>query len=130
MTPAPSHARPDAGFAKRSYVRGMFTAIAPRYDFLNHLLSLSSDRWWRWRAIRRVRHVLRPGARAGRLLEAVPERERRLVVLVQAAAGLAVEAHASFGRSSRTRTALPCERGTSPGFFTSTSVVTPIMDLI
>ncbi|MDE3135590.1 MAG: bifunctional demethylmenaquinone methyltransferase/2-methoxy-6-polyprenyl-1,4-benzoquinol methylase UbiE [Acidobacteriota bacterium] len=45
-------------------VREMFGAIAPRYDFLNHLLSFSSDRWWRWRAIRRVRHVLRPGARA------------------------------------------------------------------
>jgi demethylmenaquinone methyltransferase/2-methoxy-6-polyprenyl-1,4-benzoquinol methylase len=45
-------------------VREMFSAIAPRYDFLNHLLSFSSDHWWRWRAIRRVRHVLRPGARA------------------------------------------------------------------
>ncbi len=29
-------------------VREMFTAIAPRYDFLNHLLSLNIDRlWWR-----------------------------------------------------------------------------------
>lgn len=46
------------------HVREMFGAIAPRYDFLNHLLSFSSDHWWRWRAIRRVRHVLRPGARA------------------------------------------------------------------
>jgi len=27
-----------------AYVRGMFTAIAPRYDFLNHLLSLNVDR--------------------------------------------------------------------------------------
>src|SRR5690349_23347557 len=37
--------------AKRSYVRGMFSAIAPRYDFLNHLLSLNLDRGWRRRAI-------------------------------------------------------------------------------
>ncbi len=44
-------------------VRELFGAIAPRYDFLNHLLSLSSDRWWRWRTVRRVRHKLRPGAR-------------------------------------------------------------------
>jgi demethylmenaquinone methyltransferase/2-methoxy-6-polyprenyl-1,4-benzoquinol methylase len=36
---------------KRDFVRGMFSAIAPRYDFLNHLLSLSLDRGWRRRAI-------------------------------------------------------------------------------
>jgi demethylmenaquinone methyltransferase/2-methoxy-6-polyprenyl-1,4-benzoquinol methylase len=37
--------------AKRDFVRGMFSAIAPRYDFLNRLLSLSLDRGWRRRAI-------------------------------------------------------------------------------
>jgi demethylmenaquinone methyltransferase/2-methoxy-6-polyprenyl-1,4-benzoquinol methylase len=58
----PQGAQDETEAARR--VREMFGAIAPRYDFLNHLLSLSSDRWWRWRAIRRVRHVLRPGARA------------------------------------------------------------------
>jgi len=39
---------------KRRYVRGMFTAIAPRYDFLNHLLSLNIDRSWRRTAVRRL----------------------------------------------------------------------------
>jgi demethylmenaquinone methyltransferase/2-methoxy-6-polyprenyl-1,4-benzoquinol methylase len=33
-------------------IRRMFGAIAPRYDLLNHLLSLNADRWWRWRATR------------------------------------------------------------------------------
>jgi len=32
----------------------MFTAIAPRYDFLNHLLSLNVDRRWRRRAVRHL----------------------------------------------------------------------------
>jgi demethylmenaquinone methyltransferase/2-methoxy-6-polyprenyl-1,4-benzoquinol methylase len=40
--------------AKRAYVRGMFTAIAPRYDFLNHLLTLNIDRRWRRRAVQRL----------------------------------------------------------------------------
>ena len=40
----------SGGQEKRSYVRAMFTAIAPRYDFLNHLLSLNIDRRWRRQA--------------------------------------------------------------------------------
>lgn len=39
---------------KRSYVRGMFAAIAPSYDLLNHLLSLNFDRGWRRRAVDRL----------------------------------------------------------------------------
>ncbi len=40
------------GADKRAYVRQMFADIAPRYDFLNHLLSLNIDRLWRRRAVR------------------------------------------------------------------------------
>ncbi len=42
-----------------SRVREMFRQIAPRYDLMNHLLSLNIDRYWRWRAVRRLR--IRPG---------------------------------------------------------------------
>ena len=35
-------------------VRGMFGAIAPRYDLLNHLLSLNIDRLWRRRTVARL----------------------------------------------------------------------------
>ncbi len=54
MPEAPLGTRLVAGDAKRSYVRDMFTAIAPRYDLLNHLLSLNIDRGWRRRAVRRL----------------------------------------------------------------------------
>lgn len=45
---------PLDGEAKRSYVREMFSAIAPRYDLLNHTLSLNFDRHWRRLAVRRL----------------------------------------------------------------------------
>src|ERR1700686_3109230 len=35
-------------------IRSMFNLIAPSYDFLNHLLSLNVDRYWRWRTTRLV----------------------------------------------------------------------------
>ncbi|HUA16953.1 MAG TPA: bifunctional demethylmenaquinone methyltransferase/2-methoxy-6-polyprenyl-1,4-benzoquinol methylase UbiE [Verrucomicrobiae bacterium] len=45
-------------------VREMFSSIAPRYDLLNHILSLNVDRvWWR-RTARTFRHILaQPDAR-------------------------------------------------------------------
>ncbi len=45
-------------------VREMFGQIAGRYDFLNHLLSLNIDRYWRWRTVRAV-----PPRRGGRVLD-------------------------------------------------------------
>lgn len=45
-------------------MRGMFGRVAHRYDLLNHLLSFQVDRYWRFRTVREVRHVLsRPDAR-------------------------------------------------------------------
>jgi demethylmenaquinone methyltransferase/2-methoxy-6-polyprenyl-1,4-benzoquinol methylase len=45
-------------------VREMFGRIAPRYDFLNHLLSLDTDKIWRRRVARRCSAILHdPAAR-------------------------------------------------------------------
>ena len=46
------------------HVREMFSRIAPRYDFLNHLLSFSLDYGWRRHAAQRFeRELRRPEAR-------------------------------------------------------------------
>jgi demethylmenaquinone methyltransferase/2-methoxy-6-polyprenyl-1,4-benzoquinol methylase len=53
------------GQSKAAEVRSMFAEIAPRYDFLNHALSLNVDRRWRRFVVAKVADLLdRPGARA------------------------------------------------------------------
>jgi demethylmenaquinone methyltransferase / 2-methoxy-6-polyprenyl-1,4-benzoquinol methylase len=52
----PEGARNEAEASRK--VREMFTEIAPRYDLLNHLLSLEIDRLWRARTARRLRPIL------------------------------------------------------------------------
>ena len=52
-TPTRSAALPSDE-EKAAHVRRMFSSIAPRYDLLNHLLSLNIDRLWRRRAVDRL----------------------------------------------------------------------------
>lgn len=62
MGAAPEGAN-DPQSASRA-VREMFTTIAPRYDLLNHVLSMNIDRLWWWRAARTFDAILkRPDAR-------------------------------------------------------------------
>lgn len=42
------------GLVRKQYVRTLFNGIAPRYDFLNHLLSAGFDLYWRRKAIARL----------------------------------------------------------------------------
>lgn len=51
------------GVEKRAYVREMFAEIAPRYDLLNHLLSLNIDKRWRRRAVTDLGWERAPGGR-------------------------------------------------------------------
>lgn len=50
----------DVAGGRARAVREMFSAIAPRYDLLNHLLSLNIDRSWRRRAVGRLGWETRP----------------------------------------------------------------------
>jgi len=54
---APPGARDEASAA--AAVREMFTSIAPRYDLLNHVLSMNVDRLWWNRTARLFSEVLR-----------------------------------------------------------------------
>jgi demethylmenaquinone methyltransferase / 2-methoxy-6-polyprenyl-1,4-benzoquinol methylase len=47
-------AQPHQGEARERQVRTLFSEIAPRYDLLNHVLSLNVDRRWRRKAVRRL----------------------------------------------------------------------------
>ena len=59
---APAGARDEAAAADA--VREMFTSIAPRYDLLNHVLSMNIDRVWWNRTARVFSDILRrPNAR-------------------------------------------------------------------
>jgi demethylmenaquinone methyltransferase / 2-methoxy-6-polyprenyl-1,4-benzoquinol methylase len=51
------------GEEKRAYVRTVFEQIAPRYDLLNHLLSLNIDRLWRRRALEALGWTAAPEGR-------------------------------------------------------------------
>ncbi len=54
-------AEPASGGARAAQVRRLFSEIAPRYDLLNHVLSLNIDRRWRRRAVRELGWDRDPG---------------------------------------------------------------------
>ena len=53
----------EGGTEKSDYVKQVFSEIAPRYDLLNHLLSLNIDRIWRRKAIAKLGVSRNPAAR-------------------------------------------------------------------
>ena len=50
----------NIGQTKKEEVREMFDNIAPKYDLLNHTLSMNIDRIWRRRVVRIVRRSMNP----------------------------------------------------------------------
>ncbi len=64
---ATDESRPSRGRERARQVRQIFSEIAPRYDLLNHLLSLNVDRSWRSRAVNALGWKETP---SGRFLDA------------------------------------------------------------
>src|ERR1700743_1666227 len=60
--------RPEGTTSEReasAKVQGMFSGIAPSYDFLNHALTLNLDNWWRRKTAQKFSAILaKPEARA------------------------------------------------------------------
>ena len=59
--PPTNPAAPRAGSDREEQVQRIFSEIAPRYDLLNHVLSLNVDRWWRRQAVDLLRWDEAPG---------------------------------------------------------------------
>jgi demethylmenaquinone methyltransferase / 2-methoxy-6-polyprenyl-1,4-benzoquinol methylase len=89
-------------------VREMFTRIAPRYDLLNHILSLQMDRLWRARTAKILRPILeREDAKildlccgTGDLAFALSRRGRARVWGADFAHTMLVRAHAKAAEAS------------------------------
>lgn len=65
--PSEHPATPKAGVDRERQVQRLFSEIAPRYDLLNHVLSMNVDRAWRRRAVDLLRWERAP---EGRYLDA------------------------------------------------------------
>lgn len=59
--PSVPPAAPKRGTERHSQVQTLFSEIAPRYDLLNHVLSLNIDRSWRSKALDRLGWEQAPG---------------------------------------------------------------------
>lgn len=61
--PSTSEARPREGTERERQVQRLFSEIAPRYDLLNHVLSMNIDRSWRSAAVGKLDWESAPGGR-------------------------------------------------------------------
>ena len=127
----PEGAQTEADASRK--VREMFTEIAPRYDFLNHLLSLEMDRLWRARSARRLRPVLQRAD--GRVLDLCCGTGDLAFALARSGPAQVIGAdfsHAMLMRANGKRKALPHDResrsGAPDAFFEADALRLPFAD--
>lgn len=111
-------------------VREMFTSIAPRYDLLNHVLSLNVDRvWWR-RTAKTFRHIVtRPDARILDLCCGTGDMTFSLVRAAEKSSPQILGAdfsHAMLQRASAKARA--AHNGTGPGWIEADALNLPFPD--
>jgi demethylmenaquinone methyltransferase/2-methoxy-6-polyprenyl-1,4-benzoquinol methylase len=91
----PEGAVTEADASKK--VREMFTEIAPRYDLLNHLLSLQLDRLWRARAAKHLRPIFfKQETSAGNHKAVFVRRETSVLDLCCGTGDLAIALHRRY----------------------------------
>jgi demethylmenaquinone methyltransferase / 2-methoxy-6-polyprenyl-1,4-benzoquinol methylase len=107
------------GAAKAAAVRGMFDAIAPRYDLVNRVMTVGLDRRWRSEAVRRLdlprgAVVLDLAAGTGDLC-AEAERQGLRPIGIDLALGMLQAGHADSPRVQGDITRLPVPDGAADG---------------
>jgi demethylmenaquinone methyltransferase/2-methoxy-6-polyprenyl-1,4-benzoquinol methylase len=95
---------------REARIRRMFGHIAPSYDFLNHLLSLNVDHYWRWRTTR-----LAPPAGDGPILDLCTGTGDLALAYDRAARGRVAIVGADFCHEMLTRAAEKTRRRQAQG---------------
>jgi demethylmenaquinone methyltransferase/2-methoxy-6-polyprenyl-1,4-benzoquinol methylase len=132
--PAVAGAAPQGATDKASAaraVRGMFTAIAPRYDLANHLLSLNIDRIWWNRTARAFRAIL--SRHESRILDlCCGTGDMTFALQKQAGKSNPLIMGADFSHAmlerARTKSLAPRASGTAPGWIEADALNLPFPD--
>ena len=114
----------SGGASKRDYVRRVFSEIAPRYDLLNHTLSLNIDRGWRRRAIEALEWRRNPSGMYVDLCAGTLD----VAVMLAANAGFTGQVLAADFAEPMLRAGLDKARGRRVSAVVSDALVLPVAD--
>jgi demethylmenaquinone methyltransferase/2-methoxy-6-polyprenyl-1,4-benzoquinol methylase len=93
-----------SSLGKTLYVHDMFAKIAPRYDFMNRIMSFGIDRLWRRFAVRKA--AFRPGSRILDLGIGTGDMAREIIKLIQDACVTGLDNCAKIMERGKTKPSL------------------------